>query len=169
MTLKLSLIAAALIVLGLGLYEYGHIRYVAGEAVVQDQWDAQKGRDAVALAADLIKKQKDAESYAKQITDANDARDLIRAQLLRIRAAPVPHLMCHAAAPDNSGAVSGVPAAAAPGPAGTGTLPQTIDFDPSERLFAEVADPADNAVESCRHLWDIWPVPSEPAVPSAPP
>lgn len=156
--IRFYIAGAAIIVLLVAIYEFGHLRFVAGEASTQGQWDAQKVNDAAALEADRAQKQKDAESYAKQITDANDARDIIRAQLLRLRAAPVPHLMCHAAAaPDSSGAVPGVPAAAAPGTAGSGTLPPAIDFDPSERAFAEVADPADNAVESCRHLWNLWP------------
>lgn len=162
--IKVYIAAAVLIVVALALFEFGHVRYVAGEAHTQAQWDAQKKTDADALEVDRQHKQKDAESYAKQITDANDARDLARAQLDRIARAPHPQLVCHTAAPNDSGAVPGVPGSAGAAAAGHGQLPDNAAFDPSAGLYAE-ARRADEVVEECRDFYNRWPVPSEPAVP----
>lgn len=162
--IKIYIAAAVLIVVALALFEFGHVRYVAGEAHTQVQWDAQKKTDADALEVDRQHKQKDAESYAKQITDANDARDLARAQLDRIARAPHPQLVCHVAAPNDSSAMPGLPGAAGPGAAGRGELPADATFDPSMDLYAE-ARRADEIVEACRDFYNRWPVPSEPAIP----
>lgn len=108
-----------------------------------------------------------AEKYATQITDANDLRDIAQAELARLRSAPHAHLLCHAPAGSGGRPVPGFPAAAGGGAAGGGALPQGPDFDPSERLYAEVADACDNTVEKFRYVLGLWPDQGTEAVPAS--
>lgn len=128
----------------------------SGAAMVQGKWNVQKMEDARALADELSRQAKETHRYAEQIATAESERDRNRADLALLRAAPHPRLVCHSA-PSSERPVPSIPGAPPPGSAGHWSVPQGSDFDPSDRLYSEVADPSDNAIESCRDLYNRWP------------
>ena len=131
------------------ILSYGHKQYKAGaESVIA----------ADAIAAAKQKAQWDAKelAYQSQLKDAQDEHATNLAELARLRAIPVPHVVCHAA--PNPGSVPAVPGQASAGPAPTGEHPQSSpgEFDPTDQLYA-AADAADTVIEQCRDALNKWP------------
>lgn len=121
------------------------------------KYNAERVATLTATNTELARRQKVEDDYAKQLTQANDARDAARAQLARIASAPHPHILCHAAAQSGGSAMPGIPSTPDVGASGSRPLPPNLDFDPSERLYAEVADSSDLTVEACRDFYNRWP------------
>lgn len=107
-----------------------------GRHIIETKWNEQKLLDKAAL-------QKERDVYAKQITDANDQRDLNRAELDRVRALPHPHIVCHAVP------VPTIPSTAADSSPSAGVVPPSSGQDITDALYAE-ADRADALVEAFR-------------------
>jgi hypothetical protein len=121
-----------------------------------------KLNDEIGRSHAVIEQQQDQliweKKYEAQLQAAANRAVADRLELSRLRAAPHPRLMCHTAAAASGGSpVPGIPLTAGGGPAGSGALPQGPDIDYSERLYAQIADSADNAVEACREALNRWP------------
>ncbi len=140
------ILAALLLWIGscFGTYEYG-------KSVKQDEWNLEKMHDAAALAVHDAKLAEDKKVYDAQLKLANDGLTKVQAQITTLLAIPHSHVVCHAV-PNNSSTVSGVSRASGTKPSGAGALSQGSDFDPTERLYNEVADDADRQIEACRDL-----------------
>lgn len=126
-----------------------------GRGVIQSRWNQAKANEAAVLKAAQEQWTKSEQRYAAQIAQALSERDHNRALLARIRRDPLPRLLCRTEG--GTSPMSGVPGTSGGGSAPGGALPPTDEFDPSERLFAQVADAADNAVEACREALAKWP------------
>lgn len=111
---------------------------------------------ATATNHELVRLKDLAEKYAIQITDANDARNKARSELVRLARLPHAHLVCHTTASGGSDTVPIAPSATGLGPAFLGELSVQPDFDPSPALYAE-ARRADAVVEGCRDVLNRWP------------
>lgn len=126
-----------------------------GRGIIQSRWNKETANQAALVAAEHARWEKAEQAYTQQLAQAQSQLDHNRDLLARLRRAPVPHLLCHAAS--GGSPVPGFPGAPGVEPAGAGALPPSPDFDPSERLYAQVADPSDNTVEECRDLYNRWP------------
>jgi hypothetical protein len=115
-----------------------------GRQEIELRWDAEKLRVAEQIA-------REESNYARQLQTARDQAVEARGELDRLRAAPHPRLLCHAAP-----AVPAPGAAPDAGTAGGGVLPQDAGYDPSPSLY-RLADEADDAVVNCREALAKWP------------
>ena len=112
---------------------------------------------AAALAVSNTQHQQEKDRYVSQAAAAKDQLALDDALLARLRSQPKPRLLCHTAPASGGGAMPSIPAAAGGGAPGAGALPQRPDFDPSERLYSEIADSCDVAIERFRYVLGLWP------------
>lgn len=144
-----AIIAIALVIWFSGVHH--------GGGTCQAKWDKQSLVDSQIVTNEQAKRINEEHRYELQLRAATDQAVAHRAELDRLRAAPHPSVLCHAA-PESSGSpLPGVPASPVPDAAAARPVPPNIDFDPSERLYAEVADAADYAVEACRDALARWP------------
>jgi hypothetical protein len=116
-----------------------------GRQEIEAKWETKRAQDAEQIAS----QERD---YVQQLQAARDQAVEAGAELARLRAAPHPRLVCRAA--------PAVPASAPSSgsePTGEGAFPSDARFDPTERIYADIADAADSAVESCREALATWP------------
>lgn len=117
-----------------------------GRQEIRGLWDADK-----ALKTQQVASQE--RDYAAQISAVQAKAVADRVELERLRAAPVSRVMCRSTTP---AAVHGAPAAASSPATGAGELSPSVEFDPTDALYAE-ADRADTIVEDCREALARWP------------
>lgn len=110
-----------------------------GRQEVEGRWNAQKLQTAQQIAS----QERD---YANQLQAARNQAVENRRELDSLRAAAHPRLLC-----TRPGVPASTPGSSAPGePPGAGTLSPDAGFDPTERLYRDVADAADDIIEQCR-------------------
>lgn len=121
-----------------------------GGAYVQAKWDRQELAAAELIAGEQAKRIKEEQSYELQLRAATDQAVAHRAELDRLRAAPHPRLVCHAATAGSSSPVSSAPANPAARAPGDGLLPPAVRRDIANDLYL-LADDADDAIETARN------------------
>jgi len=121
-------------------------RYM-GRGEIQVQWDAQKVQHAEQIA-------RQARDYAAQLSAAQTQALADRVELERIRALPHPgKLYVRTTAKPTVLPTFQAPTCIA----GSGPLPQETGRDITDRIYAEIADNADDTVAACRAALAIWP------------
>lgn len=128
-----------------------------GQGVVNGKWNKERLATAAAVNAEHERQDRQRHVYETQVKEADKARDIALVELARVAALPHSHVLCHAAPASGIPAVPGISASIGLGIAASRPLPPNIDFDPTERLYAEIADAADYAVEQCRNALNRWP------------
>lgn len=133
-------VAAILVVVAIWFSGDSH-----GKRVVQQKWDQQTARLAVAEANRL-------HDQAVRDKQADDALAMAASQIALLRDQPVPRLMCRAAP---VAVPPGQPAAPGSSPAGTGSLPEAFELD--TKSLKEDAYECDSIVEQFRAVLRKWP------------